>query len=146
MIATNQIIDMPVYNGNFPKECPKAIPLPFDFTASNSYSIDLTNVQQRAVIGYIQTIYIDNSINTAALTVIFGTSAQVITCPPKSQGYFPVLAPNPVKFIVTSNGGISALVYLVNAPVQPFLWGVTGNANSYAGDGSLIVSEPTLDG
>ena len=143
---SSQYVDIPVFNALVPSEGPKAVPLTFDFTMQTVYSVDLQNPQSRGIIQQVQTIYLDNSGNAGALSVLVNQSNQLIVCPPYSQGYFPVLAPNPFKFLIScASGGANTNVYLLNVPVAANVWSANqGTGNTYS-SGKLIVTDPVLD-
>ena len=142
---SNQFVDVPIFNALVPAEGPKAVPLPLDFTVQQSYLIDLQNAQARGFIKNVQTLFIDNSQNAGALTVVVNQSNQVIICAPLAQGYFPVLAPNPVKLTISCpSGGPNTTVYLLNVPLPAAMWSVASGSNSYSG-GKLLVSDALLE-
>ena len=69
MLVSNQVRDVPVFAALIPREGPKAVPLPFDFTAYASQSVDLLDLQQRGLISAVQAVFVDNSANSAALVI-----------------------------------------------------------------------------
>jgi hypothetical protein len=118
-IAINQI-------NQLPEEGAKSIPLLLDFTNTATWSVDLTNFQQLGYISMIQTVYIDNSSNGNPLSVIVGSnSGQVITAAPNTQGYYPVLCPNPAQFTISTLQGSGLIpIQLINTPIPGPVWSV----------------------
>lgn len=105
-----------VQNLQIPAEGPKAIPLTLDFSVAASYTLNLQNVEARTYISQVQSVYLDNSDNTASLTVSMPGTNQKITITPNRQGYFNVSCPNPVVMVFTSQGGVVVQVQLFNFP------------------------------
>lgn len=105
-----------------PNEGPKTIPLTLDFSAQSSYPIDLQSLQQRNSFTAVQSIYVDNSGNAQNVTFTFQGSQQPITCKARTQGYYTVIAPNPVRFTAASTGTVVVKVQLLNVPVAGAVW------------------------
>jgi len=117
-IAINQI-------NQLPEEGAKSIPLLLDFTNTNLWTIDLTSFQELGYISMIQTVYIDNSANGNSFTVVVGTSGQKITAAPNTQGYYPVLCPNPAKLSFGTLQGSGVIpIQLINTPIPGPVWSV----------------------
>lgn len=114
-----------VTNSRDPTEQPIAIPLHFDFTAAETYVVDLSTMLQRGTISGIQTLYFDNSVNNQRVLVTVQGSEQRISLRAGWQGYVPVLAPQPCVFDFTCEGsttGEDVLIELVNVPMPCFMW------------------------
>lgn len=52
---------------------------------------DFALEQTSGAIGYVQSVYIDNSANAGPLTFIFGGTQQNITVKAHTQGYYPIV-------------------------------------------------------
>lgn len=91
---------LPVGIGIRPRE-PKSIPVDFDFTVSNSQQLDFGNQQMRGVIGWLQSIFIDNY-SLYPVTVQFSTLSHAIVVPAQSQMWAKVQCPNPPTVTVSS--------------------------------------------
>jgi hypothetical protein len=108
-----------------PPEGPKVVALPFDFTLTPTYDVDLQSIHSRGFISLVQTIYIDNEGNPA-LTITINQSGQRITAAPGSQGYYTVLVPNPIRFQISCSGGrADTTIFLMNSTVAGHVWGTT---------------------
>jgi hypothetical protein len=72
----------------------------------------------------LQTIFIDMDGQANPLTVTINGSGQRIIAKQNTQGYYNVLAPNPIKVrFQTSAGGVIALpVYLCNMAIPGSVW------------------------
>ncbi len=127
-----------ISNDLVPCEGPRAVPLNLDFTLFDSYVLDYASMQDRGFLSMVQALYIDNSANTAALTVLIGGSLQTIKAAPGSQGYYSVLAPNPIKMTFTSVGGGAVYVALVNTQMATDKWNPAG-AGAAAGSGGTLL-------
>ena len=146
MLVSNQVRDVPVFAALIPREGPKAVPVPFDFTAYNSQVVDLSNLQQRGLISAVQAVFADNSANPVALVISVNGSQQNIIVPPNSQGYFPLLVPAAIELTVSMTGATSpgTTIFLLNFPVPAVQWAISGNQNTYNA-GALVVSDAALD-
>lgn len=143
---SNQFVDVSVFNGLNPKQQPKLMPLSLDFTVNNSWAVDLQNMQSRNMIQEVQSMFVDNSLNSKPVYFTFQQSNASIVCPPFSQGTFPVYAPNPCKLTAVSSGSTSTcMVFLGNMPQPYMVWGVNQNSATYNGSGALIVSDPLIE-
>lgn len=105
-----------------PCEGPRAVPIDLDFTTDTECTLLLQNMQSRNFISMIQAVYIDNSGNTAPMSVRFPSTGQNITIAPNRQGYFIVLCPNPPQINFVSTGGVAVRVLLLNFPVTNSDW------------------------
>jgi len=128
---------------------PLAVPLNIDFSIQTVFDVDLSTIQQNNTIDFVQTLYIDNSGGTAPIIIYCPASQQTVNCPPLSQGYFPFLCPQPVKFLVSSSGGYQKTqVVCLNFPVQPGVWAASAAAvplfQFTDPGGALITSDVTL--
>jgi len=140
-----QYVDFPIFNALIPKEGPKAVPFTFDFVAQASYSIDLQNQQSRHVFSMIQTMWIDNSGNTQPVSITFDVIGQNVKFGPGWQGYFPVMVVNPPRFTISSAGGQTTKIVLLNVPFPAGSWGTTQQSNLYDSAGNLLVSDQILE-
>ena len=98
---------------------PKALPIDFDFTAVGSVTHYLTLENEQGVIDFVQSVWIDNSANAQALTLVFGGTNQKIVCRAGAQGMFPVLSVNPVRLTISSTIDPTAVgsIALINVPM-----------------------------
>jgi hypothetical protein len=124
--SVNQLGSMPFSiqrTLGIPDEGPKALPLTLDFTAANEYTLDYSSMQQRGFLSLIQTLYVDTQNSDVALTVTIAGGGQVVIAKGRTQGYYPVLVPNPPRFTFSAeNAGCLVQVYLINVPIQPGQW------------------------
>ncbi len=105
-----------------PEEGPKTIPFVFDFSQQATYPADLQNLQGRNFFSAAQSVFIDNSLNAAAVSITFDGTQQKVTAKPYTQGYYTVLCPNPIRFLAASTGAVVVRVYLLNVPVAGAVW------------------------
>lgn len=105
----------------------KAIHVTIDFSLGSSFNLDLTQVQSQGAMDSVQTLYIDNSENTFALTLLTGVLVQEIIIPPGAQCYMPILQTNPPIMKFTTGGGTALVdVHILNFFLPPFMWFATG--------------------
>ena len=147
MVApTNQQNAFAVNTPFIPKIGPKALPLTFDFSAAPSYTLDFVGVIQQNKIDRIQTLFLDNSANTAGnLSVTFADTGQTVICPPGWQMYVPVLTSATPRITVSSTGTGKAQVWALNFPEPPGAWPTTQTTPLFNGAGALVVSDAALD-
>lgn len=125
---------IPVYNVQVPAEGPLHIPLLLNFTANPSYFIDGKPVIDSGNFSMIQTIWIDAINATANVIVVISGINQTIIAKPGTQGYYPVLVPNPFHITIScasvSSPGALVTVSLINVPIAFGQWpnGSTGPA------------------
>lgn len=132
-IITNQIM---------PKEGPKCIPLGFNFSTAASFDMNLINFQNLGRISIIQGAWIDNSANANPVIISNNATGQNVICPPFWQGYFAILAVNPVDLIITSTiGNVNVNVTLYNVPIAPNAW----PASALSAQGTLPVQDVALE-
>lgn len=96
---------------------PRIVPISLDFTASPSYFLDYSNQMALGFLDMVQTVWCDNFVNTAVLKITCPGSQQVLQIPAGTQGYFPILCPNPVRLQFDSTGAFVVQVTLLNFPV-----------------------------
>ena len=100
-----------------PPEGPKCLPVSLDFSISLSYELDYSNMQSRAFLSMVQTLWVDNSLSAQPLDITSPQVGQVLKIPAGIQGYFTVICPNPIRLIFASTGGVLCVVILLNFPV-----------------------------
>lgn len=126
LIDSTNLMAWAVFGSQIPKEGPKAVPIRLDFSAADTYTLDLGNRQHLGAIQLIQSIFVDTSLVDVNLTVLFNGANQLITIKGRTNGYYTVLAANPVNFIFTCPaGGAVVTVALLNFPVASAQWPAT---------------------
>jgi hypothetical protein len=116
---------IPVYNAQVPVEGPVAIPLSLDFTAASVYTIDGHPLTDQGFISLIQTIFVDTTDCVSNLIVSLDGSRQKISIKPNTQGYYPLVCPNPWRITFTClQGPVGVFVILLNVPIAPGQWSV----------------------
>jgi len=117
-----------VFNGLAPAAYPRSAPISVDLTTTTAQRVNLQQARDEDKIEWVQTIYADNSANTAPLIIQCAITNQVITFPPGSQGYLPVLATEP-DFVFTSTGAAKIQVQFITVAMPALLWDAnTGTA------------------
>jgi len=140
----NSSLKQGINNGMIPKEGPKTIPYKLDFTAAQSILVDMSQQNLMEQISFVQGVYIDNSGNTAALVLISQGSNQVVSCPAGAQGYFPLLATLPNKFLVSTTGGLIVNVFFYNVPMPAATWGEGSGPFLFDANGNLRTADQNL--
>lgn len=124
----------PVSNGYAPEGGPKALPISLDFTAIAAIAIDLVQELQSGAINMIQSVYIDNSNNANAFTLLWDQTGQRIVVPALAGGIWPVITPKDnSRFIASTVAGPVIGIILLNVPMPLTQWGPqtlnVGNVN-----------------
>lgn len=145
MVATINQQPLAVNTPFIPRIGPKSVPLSFDFSVAGNYSVDLSLQIASGAFDKAQSLFVDNSGNTAAVTLSFSGMSQNIIIPPSSQGYVPVLAGQTAQGAVSSTGNGKTIVHILNFPVGPGIWSATNGAFLFTAGGLLEVSDVALD-
>ena len=122
------LVSWKIYNGLGPKEGPKAIPISLPFSAQiGEIPFDYNLLAEDAIFGMLQSIWIDNALNSSPLTLtLTGGTGQVIRCPSFSQGMFPALANGKQKIVAaTAAADIVVPIILLNVPQPYFVYSVS---------------------
>jgi hypothetical protein len=119
-------------NQEAPKDGGKALQLPLmDFSQANQFSIDMMQFQELGFASMIQTMWIDMSTSDISMQVTINGSQQIIVAKGRTQGYYNVMAPNPVKFVFSCPGGpgldattgrVGVRVHCLNLPIAGVTW------------------------
>lgn len=133
-----------VFNQTQSKRGPIAVPVRVNLVGATAYTLDLATLNNFNTIDFVQTIFVDNSLNTKAVYFYNGVSQQTLVVPPLSQAYLPFLVPNPGRFTITSTGNVVIPIELLNFPVAPAVWNAQNVGFSFDGAGNLLVSDKTL--
>lgn len=81
-------------NSQIPVQGPAGINGELNFVAVDNVTGDLALEQASGTLDFIQSIWIDNSLNTKSLSIIFSGTGQKITVKAGRQGIYPVIASN----------------------------------------------------
>lgn len=111
-------------NTQKPTQGPCAVNVALDFTAVDNVSGDLALEQSSGTLEYVQSIFIDNSLNTKSLSITFSGLGYKITVKAGQQGLFPVVIPNGTVSWRAQSVGAAVLVpcIMFNVEQTPFLW------------------------
>ena len=109
-------------NQYIPDEGPKVLPLLLDFTQADTYNLDAESLMDRGFLSMVQTIFIDLKDSTVAFTVTINGTGQIVKAKAHTQGYYPILCPNPVKLQFDCQNGPLMRVFLINVPIAGAVW------------------------
>jgi len=105
----------------------KIVPLRLDFQNIESVDVDLTEQLQLMEFNFVQSVYIDNSLNSDAISIRFvdgETGGYLISAQPYTQGWYPVACPNgKVSFNALTSQGIIIPIKLANIAMPYVTWG-----------------------
>jgi hypothetical protein len=98
-----------------------------NFGADSSFTIDeQTVVQGSDQFGMVQTLWIDTSMTDAILLVSVTKSGQTLVVKGRTQGYYPVAAPNAWQLTFTCLDALAVVpLVLCNYQVAPGVWAAT---------------------
>jgi hypothetical protein len=112
-----------VSGAQIPSEGPKTVPIRLDFSAADSYSLDLSQFQHLGKLQLVQAVFVDASQVDVAVSVAFSGGGQTIIVKGRTQGYYSVLASNPVSAVFTCpSGGALVNIALLNFPICSAQW------------------------
>lgn len=118
-----------------------SITVNIDFSIGLTYSLDLTAIQdQLAWIKSVQTLFIDNSANSNAITIRMSGTLQRVVIPGYAQAYIPVLQINPPVLTFTSASPVQVAVQILDFFLPPCVWSASG-----ALSGTIAVADAILD-
>ena len=123
------------FNALIPAEGPRVVPfeIPFD-TGPGPYWIDLTLSMQQKRITAVQSVWVDNSLNSAPVQIQAQGIGQTIIVPPNAQGYVPILAPQTApKFTISSSGNVNVPLIFLNVPVPSAVWNTVSDQGGATG-------------
>lgn len=123
----NTVVVYQDFGAQFPRENARAVALPLNFALTadpaSGFILDYGNKQSVGKISMIQTVYVDTSQTDMSVTITIGASQQLITVKGRTQGYYPVVCPNPFKVQVQSPGSSDLVgIFFLNYPVAPCQW------------------------
>lgn len=117
------------FNGFAPRQKPKAMFVPLDFSAASGSNgapipIDLELVETEAWLEFVQAVFIDNTLTDKVFTLSATISQHTLTLSGGKQAYLPILAPEKAKFIATLSAADTHLikVQFLNFPVPAIVW------------------------
>lgn len=120
------------------KKGPKALPYKLDFSTTQLYTLDFTGLELQEFFEAPQTIFVDNSLNTAVLIITCSNTGQIITYPAKSCGYTPLIQPVPGTIDIFTTGAIVINIQLLNYHIDPNIWSVSPSAAPSGGGLKLL--------
>lgn len=119
-------------NQQIPKEGGKALALPIlDFSNADQFFMDAELLGQLGFMSMVQTMFVDMSTSDIPMQITFNGSQQVIVCKGRTQGYYNVMAPSPVKALFSCPGGpgldpttgrSGIRVWFLNVPIAGLVW------------------------
>lgn len=116
-------------NMTLPNMGPKVVPVPLDFTTSDTVNIDLGDIVAKRIIDFVSGMYIYNTTGDVINFVCNGTN-QKGQIPVDFQGYMTLLVTSPPKIDFTSNSGGVVVVLFYNFPQFPSQIGGAGGGSS----------------
>lgn len=118
-----------VYACAEPKKGSQVVSLDLNLVSNDTSIVDFTVSEFASVIEFIQSLYIDNSLNASSVTVLMDVTNQKITIPPNSQAYIKILGSERGKFTFTSAGGVTVPVQFCNFPTDTIIWSVNSSGS-----------------
>lgn len=115
-----------------PKTVPVLIPVASNPSSDNTYVVDFGTFTNLAFISIVQSVFVDNTNGTQALTISAQGTGQTVSFPVGAQGYMPILAPEKPVFTITAAGSVDTVVQFINVPVPSGLWS-SGSSTTITG-------------
>lgn len=113
-------------NMHAPAQGSKALSYTLDFSTVGKIAEDVFQEMAAAGIEFLQSVFIDNSQNSAnfTLTTYIGDTAIGLVAQAFSQGYYPVLIDvGTARFVAATSQGIKIPIAFLNVPMPYFTWG-----------------------
>lgn len=146
IIGTPNLLDLPTFNGKVPNDGPRTIPVPVDFATASVWSLDLSLQTKLKIVGFLQTVFVDNKDSDEPLYIRTDTVRQVICIPGRSQAYVPLLMTDSPSLELESASGLRMLLHFMNTPMPLHVWStLTQPALTVDGNGALVVQMPAFD-
>lgn len=133
------------FNGAIPNQ-PQAINADIEINSS-SVLVDLAMQLAQGKIAGVQTIYVDLINHAGDVSIYMPDTGQRITAKSHTQGYYPVLSTNLMKFEISSSVNGKFPIQFINFPIALGVWGHNvikgdkGDKGDAGADGGLIVTE-----
>jgi hypothetical protein len=138
-----------IANLRHPTQGGRCIQVSFPFSdGAVAYQGDFVLEILDAKLDFIQSVYVDNSANADAFTLLIpgiGTKGYNLVVPPNTQGMYPIVCPSgPMYYQAFSDGGVDVDCTFFNIPmpyyqaasiaqVAPPVTVITGNDNNFSG-------------
>jgi hypothetical protein len=120
--------DKSAVNAQIPREGPRACPIVIPFTNTDTeFQVNLLLTQARLFMSLVATIYVDNSLNSAQLTIKTSVVNQVMIIPAYAFAYLPIMVPKNAMLDLSSSGAVNVGLDLINVPIPACVW-QSGNA------------------
>lgn len=117
-----------VLNNKFPCEGPRVVRIDCDFSTASTINVDLKILTQQGKINDIQSLFIDNSDNSAPLIILVSIQNQRIIIPAYSQAYITILSNTP-QFSVSTTSAFIVPIFAQNFPVTNIIWNASAAGN-----------------
>jgi len=140
----SQSLSLATNNGAAPKEGPKVVPVTLNFATAPAYIVDLSQLFNSQGLSIIQGIYLNNTGNSASVTITVPDTGQTVVYPPYSEGFMPLFLASSLKLNFASTGGVVVQAMVLNFAVAPFLFTATGSGAQLVQD--LILESAVSNG
>ena len=121
------------YNGAIPSQ-PQAINT-FITINADRVLVDLTMQLAQGKIAGVQTLFVDLQDHLGDVMIYMPDTGQRIVAKAQTQGYYPVLSTNLMKFEVTSNVNGKFPIQFINFPIAGAVWGFNAIKGDKGADG-----------
>lgn len=146
LIGSQNLLDLPTFNGKVPNDGPRTIPVTADFSVSSVWTLDLSLQTKLKIVGFLQCVFIDNKDSDAPLYIRTSGIRQTVCIPGRSQAYVPLLLSDSPTVELESASGAPMIMHFLNVPMPLHVWStLTQPALTVDGNGALVVSMPAFD-
>lgn len=119
------LFDTTVFNAQVPKEGPKALPIVCPFTdAITSIQVNMLLTTTLQYMSLIQSAMIDNTKNSAPLTLNFSVLNWTVTIPPNSYAQVSLPVPRNCVITIATEGGVTVPICFMNVPIPAGIWSI----------------------
>jgi hypothetical protein len=137
----------PVFNGYGPAQGAQCVPISLDFSVNNQIDFDIVSEVNSGIIDFAQSIWVDNSLNAAAVTFQFSQTGQKLVVPAYAQGIWPVIAPAALRCVATTTpaANLTVPIILLNVPMPMTQYGpVSVGVLNVTADATPIQADVTV--
>lgn len=130
-------IGIRVANGEPPLKGPRTLAVNLDFSIKSEYTIKLDQVEALDRLEFVQGAFVDNTLNSAPLTILCRRSQQMVTFPAYSFGYLAMFTPNPADLVFATSTQLVINALLCSFPVANYIQIVGANGAGTASAGGI---------
>lgn len=128
-----KLVAWKVYNCDWPTQGSAALGTPIAIPVAGSVGLDLQIEASTGELEFVQAMFVDNSLNSVAVSITNTISNAKMIVPPFSQAFLNMLAPPQSKWTFAASAPITVPIQALNFPVSTAVWSVNAPAGTPGG-------------